>query len=145
MDYGKVVLSRIEAGFHIPATRYLEAISLRGRYLAEFMEAVFEKVDVLHAPLLPVPVPTIEADPLGEEKSYTGSADVPEAIASMTKLTRPVNYLGLPALSVPCGFDRMGLPISFQLIGRPFAEADLFAIAETYQCATDWHATVPEL
>jgi len=139
MDYGKVVLSRIEAGFHVPATRYLEAISLRGRYLAEFMEAVFEKVDVLHTPLLPVPVPTIE------ETGYTGSADVPEAIASMTKLTRPVNYLGLPALSVPCGFDRMGLPISFQLIGRPFAEADLFAIAETYQCATDWHATVPEL
>ena len=138
-DYGRVVLSRIEVGFHVPATRYLEAISLRGRYLAEFMEAVFEKVDVLHTPLLPVPVPTIE------ETGYTGSADVPEAIASMTKLTRPSSFLGLPTLSVPCGFSKGNLPVAFQLIGRPFREDDLFAAGLAYERATGWTEASPDL
>jgi len=138
-DYGRVVLSRIEVGFHIPATRYLEAISLRGRYLSEFLEAVFDKVDVLHAPLLPVPVPTIK------EKDYTGSADVPESIASMTKLTRPSSFLGLPTLSVPCGFSRGNLPIAFQLIGRPFREADLFATGLAYEQVTGWTEASPSL
>ncbi len=138
-DYGKVVLSRIEVGFHIPATRYLEAISLRGRYLAEFMDTVFEKVDVLHTPLLPVPVPTIE------EKDFTGTANVPEGIASMTKLTRPSSFLGLPSLSVPCGFSRGNLPVAFQLIGRPFREADLFAAGLAYERATGWTKASPDL
>jgi aspartyl-tRNA(Asn)/glutamyl-tRNA(Gln) amidotransferase subunit A len=138
-DYGKQVYNRIDGGLHIPATRYLEALSLRGRYLAEFMDAVFEKVDVLHTPVIPKPVPTIE------ETAYTGNETFHQISALMTKLTRPISYLGLPALSVPCGFSNNGLPVGFQLVGRPFGETDLFAVADAYQNATEWHTTSPEL
>jgi aspartyl-tRNA(Asn)/glutamyl-tRNA(Gln) amidotransferase subunit A len=138
-DYGEQVYNRIDAGLHIPATRYLEALSLRGRYLAEFMDAVFEKVDVLHTPVIPKPVPTIE------ETAYQDNETFQQISALMTKLTRPISYLGLPAMSVPCGFSKNGLPIGFQLVGRPFGEADLFAVADAYQNATEWHTASPEL
>ena len=89
---------RIEAGFHLPATRYIEALSLRRRYLADFIERVFTKADILHTPTIPMPVPRID------ETGFDGSDNVPAMVARMTMFTRPFNYLGLPSLSVPCGF-----------------------------------------
>ena len=62
-----------------------------------------------------------------------------------TRFTRPFNYLGVPALSVPCGFTANGLPVGFQLAGRPFAEALLFRLGHAYQQATDWHLRAPSL
>jgi aspartyl-tRNA(Asn)/glutamyl-tRNA(Gln) amidotransferase subunit A len=50
---------------------------------------------------------------------------------------------GLPALSVPCGFDGAGLPVGLQLTGRHFSEALLLGVAHRYQQATDWHRRVP--
>ena len=64
-------------------------------------------------------------------------------VARFTGLTRPFNTLGLPALSVPCGFDGNGAPIGLQLIGRPFDEALLYRIGHAYQGATDHHRKVP--
>jgi aspartyl-tRNA(Asn)/glutamyl-tRNA(Gln) amidotransferase subunit A len=61
----------------------------------------------------------------------------------MTGLTRWVNYLGLPALSCPCGFDRDGMPIGFQLIGRPFSDAMLLRVGAGYQTATTFHTARP--
>ena len=66
-------------------------------------------------------------------------------IAMMTLLTRPINYLGLPSLSVPCGFSQNGLPVAFQAIGRSFAEATLFRLADAYEQVTDWTRRIPEL
>ena len=57
--------------------------------------------------------------------------------------TRPFNYLGLPAVSVPCGFDPNGLPIGLQIAGRPFAEARMLKVADAYQRDTDFHARRP--
>jgi aspartyl-tRNA(Asn)/glutamyl-tRNA(Gln) amidotransferase subunit A len=54
-----------------------------------------------------------------------------------------VNYLGVPALALPCGFDSRGLPISLQLVGRPFSEAKLLAAGRAHQRETDWHTRVP--
>ena len=50
---------------------------------------------------------------------------------------------GLPALSIPCGFDRAGLPIGLQLTGDYFSEARLLGVAHRYQQETDWHLRVP--
>jgi aspartyl-tRNA(Asn)/glutamyl-tRNA(Gln) amidotransferase subunit A len=56
-----------------------------------------------------------------------------------------VNLAGLPGISIPCGFTRAGLPIGLQVIGRPFQEADLLAVAHAYERDHDWHARHPEL
>ncbi len=138
-DYSLMVRSRVEAGFHIPAASYLEALNLRAHFLREFVQKVFGKCDVLHAPVLIMPVPTIAETTVG------ASADVPALIARITRNARPFNYLGTPALSVPAGFSASGLPVAFQLVGRPFAEATLFRAGHAYQSVTDWHTRMPPL
>jgi aspartyl-tRNA(Asn)/glutamyl-tRNA(Gln) amidotransferase subunit A len=60
-----------------------------------------------------------------------------------SRLTRPINALGLPALSVPCGFSTAGLPIGLQLIGRPFDEALLLRLGHAYEQSTSWHTRRP--
>jgi len=59
--------------------------------------------------------------------------------------TAPLNPAGVPALTVPCGFDPEGLPIGIQLVGRHWAEGTLLAVAHAYQQATDWHRRRPPL
>jgi aspartyl-tRNA(Asn)/glutamyl-tRNA(Gln) amidotransferase subunit A len=138
-DYSLYVRTRIEPGYQIPATAYLEALNLRACYLDEFMREVYAKVDLLHAPVMIIPPPTIA------ETEPKASGDVSGIVARITRNTRPTNYLGLPALSVPAGFTRDGLPLAFQLMGRPFAEATIFRAAHLYQQETDWHRRVPAL
>ena len=138
-DYSISVRARMEAGYFIPATRYIQAQRLRPRILAEFGEAVFEKVDVLFTPVTLIPVPRIE------EANISQSADAPRIIDAITSCTRWVSYLGVPALSVPCGFTEQGLPVGFQVIGRPFQESTLLRLADAYQSETDWHTRTPPL
>ena len=138
-DYSPYVRARIEPGYRISATAYLEALNLRAHFLEAFMTAVFAKVDVLHTPVMTLAVPTIEAT------RPAGSSEVSRIVARLTRNTRPINYLGLPALAVPAGFSSRGLPIAFQLVGRPFAETALFRAAHRYQQATDWHTVAPPL
>ena len=64
-------------------------------------------------------------------------------VVALTRNTKVVNFLGLPAMSVPCGFTSNGLPMAFQLIGRPFDEAALLRAGHDYQLQTDWHLRVP--
>ena len=66
-------------------------------------------------------------------------------MALFTKFTRPISYLGLPAILTPCGFADNGLPIGFQLVGRPFAEALLLNAAHMYQRETAWREHAPAL
>jgi aspartyl-tRNA(Asn)/glutamyl-tRNA(Gln) amidotransferase subunit A len=68
-----------------------------------------------------------------------------DRITRLVRCTAPFNYLGLPALSVPCGFTGNGLPASFQLVGRPFSEATLLRAAQSFERATDWHRRAPQL
>ena len=138
-DYSMYVRTRVEPGFHITAPAYLEALNLRAHYLDEFLRTVFSQVDLLHAPVIGIPVPTIE------ETEPKAAGDVLGLVARITRNTRPTNYLGLPALSVPAGFSANGLPIAFQLMGRPFSEALIFRAAHLYQRETDWHQRVPGL
>jgi aspartyl-tRNA(Asn)/glutamyl-tRNA(Gln) amidotransferase subunit A len=61
----------------------------------------------------------------------------------MSRLTRPVNLLGLCALALPCGFTEEGLPISLQIAGRAYEEAQVLRIGWAYENATDWHTRRP--
>ena len=58
-------------------------------------------------------------------------------------LTISVNLAGLPALSLPCGFDHAGLPIGMQVIGKPFDEATILRLGYAFEQATDWHTRRP--
>jgi len=137
-DYGPQVLMRLQNGLAIPAVAYLEAMRWRGPALAAYLAAV-AGTDAVLAPVAPVPAPTIA-------ESDVGNSDGAEAVIQrLTRFTRPVNYLGLPSLSIPTGFSRNGLPVGMQLIGRAFDEATLLQIGAAFQRATDFHARVPEL
>jgi aspartyl-tRNA(Asn)/glutamyl-tRNA(Gln) amidotransferase subunit A len=103
-----------------------------------FCDAVFGRCDALFAPVLPFPVPTIAESDARTPGGARWSSAIP-------RNTRIVNYLGLPALSLPCGFTRNGLPAGHQLIGRPFDEATLFRLGHAFQRGTDWHLRAPAL
>ncbi len=137
-DYNPQVLGRLQPGLAYPGTAYLRALQLRPRILDEYMAAVFGGCDLLFWPVVPTPVPTLAETDVGAGRA------MPEAIARITQFTRPLNYLGLPGLSVPAGFCAKGLPIAFQLIGPPFAEGKLLQAGDAYERATDWSQRSPD-
>ena len=135
-DYSSAVRARLEAGFAIPAAQYLEVLRLRGAWLQRFHE-LLGSADAYVLPTIAVPLPT------REQTGPRGGPDMPRLLAEVTRLTRWVNYLGVPALSVPCGFDSRGLPIGMQLVGRRFGEGSLLGAGRAYQRETDWHRRMP--
>lgn len=136
-DYGPQVLMRLQNGLAIPGVSYLEAMRWRGPALAAYLAAV-AGVDAVIAPVAPVAAPTIAESDVGN------SPDAEAVIQRLTRFTRPINYLGLPALAIPSGFTKSGLPVGMQLIGRSFDEAMLLRIGAAFQRATDFHARVPK-
>ncbi len=137
-DYSPQLRARFERGLALPATKYIDALRYRGPALEAFTKAVFTKVDVLHAPCLPIPTPTIAETDVG------GSPAMDRTLALLTKFMRPFNYLGLPSLAVPCGFLASGMPVGMQLVGRPFAEDLCLRLGHAFQRATEWHLRAPE-
>ena len=136
-DYQAQVRKRYEPGLSVPATEYVKALRARAGALREFTDTVFGQTDVLHTPALPFPVPT------RAETDVAAGDSMADMIAGISQCTRPTNYLGIPALVVPCGFTENGLPAAFQLMGPLFAEETLFRIGHAYQSATDWHTREP--
>jgi aspartyl-tRNA(Asn)/glutamyl-tRNA(Gln) amidotransferase subunit A len=138
-DYGSQTLARLVPGLLYSATDYLDALNLRQHLLTDFSRSVFDQVDLLHTPTLSAPVPKIADIEIGADSGLM------VFITRFTHCTRPINYLGLPALSVPAGFTENGLPNGFQLVGRPFDEAPLFRAARAYERETSWVAKTPQL
>ena len=136
-DYSDQVRARLEIGSGVTAVQYLNALRLRDHALRTWLAQAMLGVDVLHAPVVAFATPTIAQTDVG------GGAKMGELVALVTRLVRPVNFLGLPSLAVPCGFQPHGLPCDFQLIGRPFDEGLLFRLGHAYQRATDWHTRRP--
>ncbi len=135
-DYGPQVLMRLQNGLSIPGVLYLEAMRWRGPALSAYMAAT-SGVDAVLAPVAPVAAPTIAESDVGN------SPNAEAVIQRLTRFTRPINYLGLPSLSIPSGFNAKGLPIGMQLIGRSFDEATLLTIGAAFQRVTDFHEKVP--
>jgi aspartyl-tRNA(Asn)/glutamyl-tRNA(Gln) amidotransferase subunit A len=136
-DYGPQVLMRLQNGLSVPAISYLEAMRWRGPALSAYCAAT-TGVDAVIAPVSPIAAPTIAESDVGN------SPQADAVLPRLTRFTRPVNYLGLPALSIPSGFTKGGLPVGMQLIGRSFDEATLLRIGAALQRATDFHTRVPK-
>ena len=138
-DYSPQVRARLMRGLAVPAPRYIDALRLRGELLQRFMSDVFSKVDVLHVPSLAIPTPSLAETDVG------GGEKMDRILALLTRLQRPLNFLGLPSIALPCGQTAHGLPVGMQLAGRPFAEDVILHLAHAFQQATDWHARQPAI
>jgi aspartyl-tRNA(Asn)/glutamyl-tRNA(Gln) amidotransferase subunit A len=110
---------------------YLKALKVRTLLRNDFEEA-FKTVDVIASPVAPT-----TAFRLGEK------TDDPLAMYLADIYTTSANLAGIPGISVPCGFDESGLPVGLQLMGPPFAEDVLLAVAHQYQLVTDHHTRCP--
>jgi aspartyl-tRNA(Asn)/glutamyl-tRNA(Gln) amidotransferase subunit A len=137
-DYAAHISGRMYPGYGIPAPYYVECLSRRGPLLKAFAAEVFAKADVLATPTIKTCLPT-----LAETDIDNGPPETIPRFHAVSANTRPFNYLGLPAVSVPCGFDPNGCPIGLQIAGRPFGEARILRVADAYQRDTDWHARRP--
>jgi len=136
--YGDDVRYRLELGRKVLAADYLHALDVKRGITQEF-DAVFANVDAILAPTLPIAAPRI-----GEKEVVIGGEK--ETVRSaLVRLNRPANLTGHPAISIPCGFTRSGLPIGLQLIGPHWSEARLLSIALAYEDATEWHKRRPQL
>jgi len=138
--YGAHISGRMYPGYAIPAPYYVEALSRRGPVLKAFAAEVFSRVDVLVTPAIRTCLPT-----LAETDIDRGPPGTESKFMAVSANTRPFNYLGLPAISVPCGFDPNGCPIGLQIAGRPFAEGRVLRVADAWQRDTDFHAKRPAL
>ncbi|MGD0544343.1 MAG: amidase [Candidatus Acidiferrales bacterium] len=135
-DYGEDVSSRLEMGTQVRAAHYLQALEVKRQVERDF-ECAFQRVDAILAPAVPIAAPHIGED----EVMIDGQK---EAVRSaLVRLNRPANLTGHPAISIPCGFARDGLPVGLQLIGRKWGEATLLAIAFAFEQATNWHTRDP--
>jgi aspartyl-tRNA(Asn)/glutamyl-tRNA(Gln) amidotransferase subunit A len=131
--YKPLTLQRVMGGASVTAQVYIE--QRRQMTIARnTIGDVFADVDVLIAPTcmtVPATIATVVANPAAE--------------GSLIRNTLPFNVFGIPAISVPCGFTRAGLPIGMQIIGPRLGEARVLALAHAYEQATDWHRREPPI
>ncbi len=135
--YQPATLERIKAGENISADDVLRAaheLEASRRAIGK----IFDEVDVLLTPTVPIPPPSIT-----DLQEHPESLRAQELI--MLRNTRPFNVWGIPAISVPCGFTKDGLPIGLQLAAAPGHGITLLQAAQAYEQATKWHEKMPTL
>ena len=134
--FGAEVKRRIMIGTYALSAGYYDAYYLKAQkvrtLIKQDFEQAFQKVDVLVCPTSPT-----TAFKAGEK------TDDPLSMYLSDLMTIPVNLAGLPALSLPCGFDEQGLPIGLQMIGNVLREDTLLSVAHAYEQATEWHKKAP--
>jgi aspartyl-tRNA(Asn)/glutamyl-tRNA(Gln) amidotransferase subunit A len=136
--FGAEVKRRIMLGTYVLSHGYYDAYYLKAQQVRTLLrqdyDAAFERADVIAMPTTPTP-----AFKLGEK------TDDPLHMYLADIFTVSANLAGIPAISVPCGFSREGLPIGFQLAARMFDEATILRVADAYQRDTDFHTRTPRL
>lgn len=121
--FGKDVWALIEQGHLVSAPDYVNAQRMRTLFRRQFDE-LWKQVDLLATPATPVTAPRIDE----EEVDIDGYRE--DARIASTRLTRAINFMGEPALSMPCGRSAGGMPIGLQLIGAPFSDAKVLRIGQ---------------
>ncbi|HVO59893.1 MAG TPA: amidase [Terriglobales bacterium] len=135
--YDPETLRRIRAGEKFTAAdqvRLSEELADERRKIA----SVFEQVDLLITPTVPVPAPAIS--PLKEKPDTLRPTEL-----LLLRNTRPFNVWGLPAISIPCGFTATGLPIGLQIAGPHWGDSLVLSLAHAFQQVTEWHKRKPSL
>ena len=130
-DYGALARERLMSGAFVRAADYVNATRLR-RTMTDKFHAQFSAIDVAVTASSMDPACRID-DPKAIEHTYARQARA------------PFNVTGSPALSVPVGFSTAGLPLSMQIVGKPFSEALIYRVAHAYEQATQWVKHHPPL
>ncbi len=130
--FGEDVRRRLENGAKTSSTDYILARRTQTEIRKRF-EQFFEAHDFLIIPATPIAAPTVEGH------------DAVEQAGRLTRFTAPFNLAGLPALSVPCGFTKEGLPIGLEIVSRAWADAKVLNLGYAFEQATDWHTHFPAL
>lgn len=136
-EWNPQTLARLLPGFALPATAYLRAASARASVCAHLVRDLFADADLVLLPTAPCTAPPIEDPQVREESAFVALANRVGAYVG------PFNYTGLPAMSVPMGFDPTGLPLGLQIVGRPFAEATMLRAAHALEQATGYSRAEP--
>jgi len=136
-DYSDLVRARLRAGLELSAVRYVEATEVRNRTIRRLRE-IQQSVDLLVLPTAPAAAPPQEGTIPAHEVSRREAE-----LKNLVRRTSPFNLTGQPALSVPCGFSRDGLPVGMQIVGRDFEETRVLSAGHAFQTRTDWHRRRP--
>lgn len=129
--YQPDVRALLEAGELIFATDYIKALRVR-QIMRRAWNALFENVDVIVTPTMPGAAPRVD-----QQESHWPDGVVEPIVMTLVRLTCQTNLTGLPALSIPVGFDADNLPLAMQIIGRPFDEATVLRVGQAYEKAAD--------
>src|SRR6185503_19229282 len=130
-DYGEIFRDRMALAGLITAADYIQALRRR-RELVDELDRAMTDLDLVMTAAAPSEAPPIE--------------EVPKfGIMSAPSLTMPFNVTGNPAMSVCCGYTGTGLPLSFQIVGKRFADATVLRAAHAYEQATEWRNRRPQL
>ncbi len=130
--FGDDIRRRLEDGAKTTSTEYILARRAQAE-VQKRCELFFDSTDFLILPTTPIAAPTIEGH------------DAVEQAGRLTRFTAPFNLAGLPAISIPCGFTKEGLPIGLQIISRAWGDAKVLNAAYAYEQATEWHGKLPVL
>lgn len=131
--FGRQVRRRLSRGLLLRGMDYFDAQRLRAPLLRIFMREILGEADALMLPTTPAAAPRIR-DTIGNDH-----VRLEREFAKLSYWTRGINYLGLPALSLPAGKDEAGLPLGVQFVGAPFDEERLLALGYITKSLPDWH------
>jgi amidase len=133
-EYGPDLAALIEQGLATKGTEIARINLERLRFSRELSE-LFEAVDLLLIPTMPVPIPSLEL-----MKAY---GEDPNVLLNILRFTAPFDFSGSPTLTLPNGLDEAGMPLSMQLVGPHLSEDVLTRAGHAFQTATNWHRSRP--
>jgi aspartyl-tRNA(Asn)/glutamyl-tRNA(Gln) amidotransferase subunit A len=132
--------TRLAAGCLVPAAIYHRAMRARAVVRREVLDAL-GTVDALLCPMSLSPPGRIDAT-----KENVDSAEAMQQKVLLRRISAyPFSIANVPAIAVPAGFTKTGLPLSLQIAAKPFDEATVFRVAHAFECSTPWHARHPDL
>jgi aspartyl-tRNA(Asn)/glutamyl-tRNA(Gln) amidotransferase subunit A len=136
-DYAPATRARLDVARSATGVDHVNALRFQGRALAAFLDDVLSRVDVVATPSTPTAAPALAA-----ALDRAGDGGVAASIRAL-RLNRPFNLLGLPALSLPMGFEAHGLPLGLQLVAGPWQEARLLRCGAAFQARSGWQRHAP--